>query len=125
MSQRLLWFFLGLAACGSAPSEPLGPDEPCFVAASMRADALGELAEAPACATDDDCVVIKTEIVCASVRLGDCGTVVHRAVESSLDWARVEREICRAVDGTDFGCTMSASCAQLGAPRCDRGACTH
>jgi hypothetical protein len=92
---------------------------------SMRQDALRQFGNAAACDADADCVVMRAEIDCANVHLGDCGTLVNRAAESSLDWARTQGEICQAVEGSDFGCSVNVSCVALGAPRCERGVCAQ
>jgi hypothetical protein len=112
-------------ACGSTTADHAGPEDPCGLAMSMRSDALRELSSAPACEADDDCVVVSTAIKCANVQIGECGTLVNRATQSGLDWARTEREICQAVEGSAFGCSVSALCTALEAPRCEGGVCTQ
>jgi hypothetical protein len=120
--------FIVLIACGNAPSgDRPGPEDPCAVAQEMRHATLSQLTlpNSIACEADDDCVVIMTEVKCDNVFLGDCGTLVNRTVQSTLDWAHIERQICSAVEGTDFGCSANASCAAVAAPRCERGLCTQ
>jgi hypothetical protein len=91
----------------------------------MRDEGLRKLASGPACAADEDCVVFRATIECDNVQLGDCGTVVHRDALSNMAWSKVEQEICRAVEGSELGCSVSAACAELGPPRCLHGLCTQ
>lgn len=111
-----------LVACGS---DRAGSGDPCEVATSMRYEVLRQLPSEVSCQADDDCVVIATGVDCANVHLGDCGTLINRAGERSLDWPRTERRICEAVEGTDFGCSVYASCSALGPPRCEQGVCVQ
>ena len=108
-----------LACAGERP----GPDDPCTVATGLRNDALRQFSTE--CTADSDCVVFRAEIECSNVQLGDCGTLVNRSSQRKVDWDRIQRDICSAVEGTDFGCAVNVSCAALSEPRCEQGFCAQ
>jgi hypothetical protein len=118
----LLLGVVSLAACASDTDG--APFDACNVAASMNEAAFGAaVRSAPACQSDQDCVLISASVSCPEAQLGDCGRVVHRVAAQHYAQSGVNQDICEAVAGAKYACATSPSCIQLGAPRCQSGQC--
>jgi hypothetical protein len=93
----------------------------------MRDQALSKAEhDAPACQSDDDCVVISLAVECPQVvYLRDCGFVVHREVARRYAEMGVNAAICHAVEGAETSCSLGPSCLATGAPECREGVCLN
>ena len=123
MRVRFLSAFVLLGAC--AEEHPEAPGETCQRAAAMRNEALNSaMAGEPVCTADSDCVQLDARVECPNlVMISDCGMVVHRDVRDRYEAARVSERICRALAGSEYGCSLQPSCIASGPPVCEAGQC--
>jgi hypothetical protein len=117
--------YLALLLLIGCDNEPQGVDDPCGVATSMNEAALTSAkSSAPACESDQDCVVVHASVLCPTVEIGDCGRTVHRVAAEQYLKSGVNEDICDAVEGSELGCGFYVLCAaQKKAPRCQSGQC--
>ena len=121
---RLLPALLLVSACAE-PSASDADEDLCGVASRVHSEEMAEaLAAAPACERDADCVVMVDRAGCRGVvSYEGCERAVHRLVPELYDAQEVTDRVCDAVEGAEFGCSLSASCAAHGEPRCVAGEC--
>jgi hypothetical protein len=109
---------LASAACGGddGPGGSDGADgsdapSACEVGRKVYSDAFNKLeASAPACTSDDECVIAQFSLKCSAYQTTGCGDVVHRDVAGDWD----EHALCAVIDSTvrpsKYGCSEEASC---------------
>jgi hypothetical protein len=113
---------MALTACGSG--EP-GEHENlrCAHGPQLAYDAADMLAaSSPACTRDEECTLLDTAVDCTALRIGSCGTVVHRDVADDWDARAVCREIEALSAEPSYACDISPSCAAV-QPACVSGRC--
>jgi hypothetical protein len=115
---------LVLLSCGSDGDDG-SSDDVCADALEVYGDALRRAMDsAPPCQVDADCVVMADHAACKGlIEINGCEMAVHHGVVDAYDAREVAMEICELARQSEFGCTISASCAAHGEPVCREGAC--
>jgi hypothetical protein len=101
-------------------------DSTCQLGLRIHREALkAALERAPSCEDDADCVVMREAVACpGSLDINLCDLAVHRQVLDYYDRDAVAQAMCEATEGSELGCSISASCAAHEQPRCQAGECT-
>jgi hypothetical protein len=115
---------LTLLGCGDEPA-PEATSDPCQRAYRVHGEALADAIEsAPDCSEDADCVVMDDRASCQGlVEVDLCDLSVHSEVLELYDPVDVSRRMCEAARGSRYACSISAACAEHGAPVCHEGRC--
>jgi hypothetical protein len=110
--------------CGGDDAEP-ERDSTCEIGLRIHGQALADAIEmAPPCTDDADCIAMHEGASCPGVIDIDlCALAVHRLVPEYYDPEAVTRAMCEATKGAELGCSVQASCLDVGPPRCVAGEC--
>jgi hypothetical protein len=116
-----------LMACGQDGEADsiadLGPTA-CEIGPGIARAAIRDLhTNAPACVSDDECVMLDTKLRCRGYARELCGDIVHRAAAARWSADDVCTEIEDASLPSDLECATQASCANPGRPVCRAGEC--
>lgn len=112
---------IALLACGDDPSHANLRCEQGPELAYEAVDAFA--ASGPACTRDDECALINTTVECDGLRVGSCGTIVHRDLVKRWDPRAPCAEIERLPNESGLSCSLSPSC-DPGVPACVSGRCS-
>jgi hypothetical protein len=113
-----------VAACADSHHDVPG-ESACDPASRVHDEALAEaLDQAPACASDSDCVAMEDSAVCEGlVEIHRCDLAVHQRVLELYDPIDVGERMCEAAGDAVYGCTVSALCVPHGEAVCRAGEC--
>lgn len=116
--------FVLFGAC-SRDEQP-AEDSTCQIGLRIHGEALrAALDRAPSCEDDEDCVVMREAVACpGTLDINLCDLAVHRQVLDYYDRDAVAQAMCEATEGSELGCSISASCAAHEQPLCRAGECT-